>query len=342
MKTTKTGIFAGWIVLLLVAMSCGIPGKSGEVDLTSVAGTVAVELTERVAPPGTEVPPGATVQAGETQLPSATITETAVPSSTVTITPTTTHTPIPCNKASFQGDITIPDGTEITAGTSFIKTWRIKNEGSCTWNSSYQVVFSDGEKMQAPDSIQLTPGSVAPGGTVDISIQLKAPASPGDYTGYFRIKAGDGTIFGVGASNASLSVVIKSVAAAATATFTLPPPPTPLLPDLYVSEFQINNGNPIDDDINIHVRVGVYNKGTATSGPFTVRFWGLETFANSSCGWDVGSLVKNGGYILECDMQYASTYADGLKAKVMVDTGGTVAELDESNNVFLYSLNFVP
>jgi len=41
-------------------------------------------------------------------------------------------------------------------------------------------------------------------------------------------------------------------------------------------------------------------------------------------------------------MQHASTYADGLKAKVMIDSGGTVAELDETNNVFLYSINFVP
>ena len=342
MKKTKTSIFAGCIVLLLVVISCGIPGKNGGADLTSVVATVAVELTERVATAGTQVPPGAATAAGDTPQPPATVTDTMVPTSTPTTTQTATSTPLPCNKATFQGDITIPDGTEITAGTSFIKTWRIKNEGSCTWNSSYQVIFADGEKMQAPDSVQLTPGSVAPGGTVDISIQLKAPASPGDYTGYFRLKAGDGTIFGVGPSNASLSVVIKSVAAAITATFTLPPPPTPLLPDLYVSEFQINNGNPIDDDDNIHVRLGVYNKGTAAAGAFTVRFWGLETFANQSCSWDVSSMAKNGGRILECDMQYASTYADGLKAKVMVDTGSTVAELDETNNIFLYPLNFVP
>ena len=342
MKKTKTSIFTGWIVLLLVVISCGIPGKNGGADLTSVAATVAVELTERVATAGTQVPPGAATAAGDTPQPPATGTDKMVPTSTPTTTQTATSTPLPCNKATFQGDITIPDGTEITAGTSFIKTWRIKNEGSCTWNSSYQVIFADGEKMQAPDSVQLTPGSVAPGGTVDISIQLKAPASPGDYTGYFRLKAGDGTIFGVGPSNASLSVVIKSVAAAITATFTLPPPPTPLLPDLYVSEFQINNGNPIDDDVNIHVRLGVYNKGTAAAGAFTVRFWGLETFANQSCSWDVSSMAKNGGRILECDMQYASTYADGLKAKVMVDTGDTVAELDETNNIFLYPLNFVP
>ena len=327
---------------MLVVLSCGIPGKNGDVDLTSVAATVAVELTERVASPGTEVPPGSTAAVGDTPIPPATVTDTLVPTGTPTITQTATSTPLPCNKASFQGDITILDGTAFTAGTSFIKTWRIKNEGSCTWNSSYQVVFADGDKMQAPDSVQLAPGSVAPGGTLDVSIQLKVPASPGDYTGYFRIKAGDGTIFGVGASNASLSVVIKSVAAAITATFTLPPPPTPLLPDLYVSEFQINNGSPIDDDGNIHVRLGVYNKGTAAAGAFTVRFWGLETFTNSSCGWDVSGLVKNGGRILECDMQYASTYADGLKAKVMIDSGGTVVELDETNNVFLYSLNFVP
>ena len=80
MKKTKTGIFAGWIVLLLVVMSCGIPGKNGGADLTSVAATVAVELTERVATAGTQVPPGAATAAGDTAQPPATVTEMPVPS----------------------------------------------------------------------------------------------------------------------------------------------------------------------------------------------------------------------------------------------------------------------
>ncbi len=234
------------------------------------------------------------------------------------------------------GDLTIPDGTEIIIGSTFIKTWRIQNAGSCTWNSSYQLIFVDGNQMSAPAAVQLTAGSIAPGASVDVSVQLKAPDAAGEYKAYFRIKASDGTIFGVGNSNASVSAEIKAIQP------TLPPPPEPLFPDLYVSEFQINSGNPIDDDVPIHVRLGVYNKGNAAAGAFTVRFWGLESFANHSCQWEIASLAFNGGRILECDMQYASTYADGLKAKVQVDVFGTVSESNEGNNIFLQALNFAP
>lgn len=324
----------------MVMMSCNLPGSDAKVDLTSVAETVVLELTQRAM--GTD--PSLASQAATTEgtfTPSATFTETPIPSGTFTLTPTNTNTPLPCNKASFEGDITIPDGTEINAGTTFNKTWKIKNEGTCIWSSSYQVIFVDGNQMNAPAAVQLTPGSVSPGGSVEVTIQMKAPAAAGNYSGYYRIKAADGTIFGVGPTNASLSVVINSVSVA-TAVFTLPPPPTPLFPDLYVSEFQINYGNPIDDDVPIHVRVGVYNKGTAAAGAFTVRFWGLETFANHSCQWSVASMAKSGGRILECDMQYASLYADGLKAKVQVDVFNEVYESDESNNIYLYSLNFAP
>ncbi len=340
MKTSTSKIFVGLIVLLLVMMSCNLPGSEEKVDLTSVAETVVLELTQRALGTNPVLGTEATSSVG-TLTPSATFTETPVPSTTFTLTPTFTNTPLPCNKASFEGDITIPDGTEISSGTSFNKTWKIKNEGTCIWSSSYQIIFVDGNQMNAPAAVQLTPGSIAPGGSVEVTIQMKAPDAAGNYTGYYRIKAADGTIFGVGPTNASLSVVINSVSVA-TATFTLPPPPTPLFPDLYVSEFQINYGNPIDDDVPIHVRVGVYNKGTAAAGAFTVRFWGLETFTNHSCQWSVDSMSKGGGRILECDMQYVSLYADGLKAKVQVDVFGTVSESNEGNNIFLYPLNFVP
>ena len=35
----------------------------------------------------------------------------------------------------------MPDNTEIAAGTTFVKTWRLKNNGSCTWTSGYSRVF---------------------------------------------------------------------------------------------------------------------------------------------------------------------------------------------------------
>src|ERR1700690_4030842 len=52
-----------------------------------------------------------------------------------------------CNWAQFIADVTIPDGTSVTPGATFTKTWRLKNIGNCTWSTSYALVFSSGTAM---------------------------------------------------------------------------------------------------------------------------------------------------------------------------------------------------
>ena len=79
--------------------------------------------------------------------------------------------------------MTIPDGTKFAPGDTFTKTWRLKNTGSCDWNNDYDLVFDDGDKMDGADVVGLSIGTVEPGETVDISVDLKAPAAVGDYRG---------------------------------------------------------------------------------------------------------------------------------------------------------------
>lgn len=121
----------------------------------------------------------------------------------VAVSPTVTSTPIvtaavsaiPCNMASFIADVTTPDGTSITVNSPFVKTWRLKNVGSCTWTSGYQLVFDSGDAMNGPASQQLTVGSVPPGTTIDVSVNLTAPASAGNYKGNWKIREPGGQIF---------------------------------------------------------------------------------------------------------------------------------------------------
>jgi len=49
-------------------------------------------------------------------------------------------------------------------GTTFIKTWRLKNLGPCVWSTSYSLVFFSGELMDAPTSAGFSQsvGSVRP------------------------------------------------------------------------------------------------------------------------------------------------------------------------------------
>jgi hypothetical protein len=108
-------------------------------------------------------------------------------------------------------DLTIPDGTIISPGSSFWKTWSVKNTGSCTWNSSYKFVFMDGDVLGGA-YVYNFPGFAAPKDTVEIPIQLYAPTATGTYKGYWKIQAPDGTIFGVGPEDQSLwvSIVVGS------------------------------------------------------------------------------------------------------------------------------------
>jgi hypothetical protein len=99
--------------------------------------------------------------------------------------------------ATFIQDVTYPDGTLVSPGESFTKTWRVKNVGTCTWNADYQLVFVGGDAMGGPASQQLTGVHIPPGQTLDISINLIAPASPGAHTGYWKLCAPNGDVFGL-------------------------------------------------------------------------------------------------------------------------------------------------
>ena len=111
--------------------------------------------------------------------------------------PVTTVPPSSCDKAQFISDVTIPDGTVLAPGAAFTKTWRLKNVGSCAWSTSYQLVFSSGERMGAASSAAF-PQNVPVGQTVDISINMTAPMAAGSYRGYWMFKNANGALFGIG------------------------------------------------------------------------------------------------------------------------------------------------
>jgi hypothetical protein len=112
----------------------------------------------------------------------------------------------------------------MTAGDAFTKTWRLKNIGSCTWTSGYKLVFDRGDAMGGPAEVQLTTGTVAPGQTVDVSVNLKAPAQTGTYQGYWKLRNASGVLFGWGDKASSAFWVKIKVEAAAQQQPQNPPP----------------------------------------------------------------------------------------------------------------------
>lgn len=141
-------------------------------------------------------PPTATPQ------PTATIRLT-----TATPLPTTTSQ-VPCNAAAFISDVTIPDGTAVAPQQSFIKTWRIKNVGSCAWSAAYTLVFASGDQLGGPAAVKF-PIGVKPNETVDLSVPLFAPKELGKYTGYWQLSSPEGVTFGTGTKNQPFYVKIN-------------------------------------------------------------------------------------------------------------------------------------
>jgi hypothetical protein len=101
------------------------------------------------------------------------------------------------NKALFIDDVTVPDNMPFSPGETFTKTWQLQNLGSCTWDSTYSLVYEAGEQMSAPVSLPLTI-TVQPGDFGELSIQFLSPEAPGVFRSEWKLASADGEIFGIG------------------------------------------------------------------------------------------------------------------------------------------------
>jgi hypothetical protein len=159
------------------------------------------------------------------------------PSPTVTSTPPPTSelpTAEPCTlDASFVTDVTIPDNTELVPGKNFTKIWRVTNSGTCDWQPGIQLIFDSGDMLGGPSTVAISAANA--GSTVDISVDLTAPAAYGDYTGIWRIRAGDGTVFG---PHLTVTIIVPEPATI-TPTHTLTPTATPTSTPTPVPEAEI-------------------------------------------------------------------------------------------------------
>jgi hypothetical protein len=100
-----------------------------------------------------------------------------------------------CDSSAYVDDVTIPDGTVLAPGESFVKTWTLQNTGFCMWKANYTVKFFVGDAMSGLETeIGRT---VVSGRHAEISITLTAPALEGTYTGYWLLTDDYGMSFGM-------------------------------------------------------------------------------------------------------------------------------------------------
>ena len=192
-------------LILFGLAACNFPAGSGS---SNAAATLKAVATGQAA----------TLQAMQT--PNGTSTLSSLPTLSFPTLPAlntpvnTTNAPIPtaipgantaipisyCDWAAYVKDVTIPDGTILAPGTPFKKTWRLQNIGTCAWTTSYDLVFSSGDSMGNIVAVDL-PTAVYPDQIVDLSVDLRAPASEGTHRGYWGLRNAAGVIFGIGGTS---------------------------------------------------------------------------------------------------------------------------------------------
>ncbi|RPJ50549.1 MAG: hypothetical protein EHM21_04765, partial [Chloroflexi bacterium] len=94
-------------------------------------------------------------------------------------------------------DVTVPDDTRFHPGEYFSKTWRLVNVGSCPWTREYAAVWFSGNELGLVRSQPLSK-EVRSGQTIDITVDMVAPQTPGTYQSNWKLSNPKGDLVGIG------------------------------------------------------------------------------------------------------------------------------------------------
>ena len=319
------------IIPLLIGLACNMPITSNATptangpDYNATLNALSVQITQTAMAEQLQPTATPTIQPSSTNQPTATLqpTNTTMPSST--------DIPTPCNLAGNVIDVTYVDDTKVTADTTFVKTWRITNYGSCTWTSGYSLIFDSGDQMNSPASVQLTSGTVPPGNTVDVSVQLKAPHAKGTYQGNYRLRARMEQYSELGTADREHFWVRIKVPAPIVVEL--------LLPDLKIT--QITTCAAPQQGVPCTIKVSVYNSGESNvTTPFKPDYM-LGQLPLRNVPGCLHSLVKNGGLVKSCNYTFPSWYGSiGLRG--VADEDDVITEKNEGNNDLTVNISVAP
>lgn len=94
----------------------------------------------------------------------------------------------------FVTDVTVPDNSFITYGSTIDKQWLVANNGTCNWNATYRLRHLGGAELGAPEEIMLYPARA--GTQATIQIIFTAPFTDGVYESAWQAYDPDGNPFG--------------------------------------------------------------------------------------------------------------------------------------------------
>ncbi|MHB0987293.1 MAG: NBR1-Ig-like domain-containing protein [Bellilinea sp.] len=207
------------VLLLTTLAACSkadaTPTNSPEMVYTQAAQTVAAGLTQTAVlmPTATSTP---TLQPSNTPAPTQAATATLSVSVTPLVQKSATSATGP-DKAEWVAQ-NPGDDTILTAGQDFTLVWTVRNTGTTTWTTDYQLRYylvEQSLRMGAGD-LKLSK-EVKPNESIDLSLAMKAPANSGEYTTIWVLTNKEGVNF------YPLTFRFKVGAAGATATATVAP-----------------------------------------------------------------------------------------------------------------------
>lgn len=193
----KKNLVITFLLIILLTTACGSPSAPSQeptADVaairTSAAGTVVSQFTLTAAAftptPSlpTEVPDTPTVAASDTATAPTVAQVTNAQGTTVAL----------CDSLTFVTDVNVPDGTSMSPGQDFVKTWRVKNTGSCPWGAGYKLVYA-GYQDNMSGQFQPISGVIQPGQEVEISVQFTAPDAANQYVSAWQMSNPAGVTF---------------------------------------------------------------------------------------------------------------------------------------------------
>lgn len=317
----------GALALSACNMSSGEPTPTEmgvEAVYTAAAQTVEAQFTSAAA-----------AQPSATLTPSPTGTATITPTLEATNTQAAAVIPpaagggassgaVGCNNSAYVSDVTIQDNTQIAPGTTFTKTWRVQNTGTCAWNANYKLIFVSGEAMGGVTTA--INQSVNPGASADVSVNLTAPSTPKTYTGNWRLATDSGQAFGT-------LIYVQIVVAGTPATPGTPGTGVPTITPTFGSSGCYNSAlvsaNPQD---GVNVKAGetfrktwvIKNTGTCEwNGDFRFVFIGGDILRENTTNRLRRGVIKPGGTV-EYFLDFTAPAAPGTYTsnwRLMTDTG---------------------
>ncbi|GBD08544.1 hypothetical protein HRbin22_00784 [Candidatus Thermoflexus japonica] len=285
----------------------------------------------------TATPPPATPSVISTGEP---LSPTPIPTmATATSIPTPPATAACVRGARMVADVTVPDNTPFAPGASFVKTWRMRNSGTCAWEPGTKLVFVSGNPMGGPAAVDVP--ALAPGALTDVSANFIAPSTPGTYQASYQLQAPDGTRFGpviwvqivVPAPVTATPTPQPTVAPTTTVTPTEAPPAqadlsvqavdlrpaTPSAGSTFAIDIRITN-NGLANASNFNVRALKQARGTACPGPGLVLFdRRFSVNAGQTATFSENTRINEAGDYSLC---------------IVLDHLNEIPEADENNNFF--------